>query len=92
MVAEVTGRPLDEASDWEITRWCLAWEDEPPLAIQTRDLLALLVANVNQGLGGKLTPKELIPKRKMANELPTSPAIEFFKKYGAEIETDGIQH
>ena len=88
MVAEVTGQPLASISQGDIARWSAAWEDEPPLLMQIRNLLAQLLSV--QAKDSK--PSDFIPTRALANSVPDTPAIAYFAKYTTEISTDGVQH
>ena len=88
MIAEVTGQPLASITSGDVARWSAAWEDEPPIIIQQRNLLAqLLSIQVKDS-----KPQDFIPTRAKIDSVPDTPAVAYFAKYTTEISTDGIQH
>ncbi len=63
MVAQCTGQSLSSISEADVFRYSAAWESEPPLLAQIRDLLALQTSVIMSALGNKTDPNELIPSR-----------------------------
>lgn len=65
-------------------RWAVAWETEPPLLQQCRDLLAHLVSATYNQAGAKCEPSDFIPRRESPNEA--------LDRERAELEMWAIRH
>ena len=70
-------------------RWGVAWEKQPPLLLQIRNLLAQLNATAVNGLGGKLNARDLIPEYQEEQEdadFAIADMTLHFAKHNAQIK------
>ena len=88
MVAEVTGQPLSQISEFDVMRWGLYWQVEPPMLRQCRDILAQIAAMVGQGLGAKdLSASDFMPSPLKEEKSSVDPdVLAYFTKINADIK------
>lgn len=88
MVAQCTGQSLSSISEADVFRFSAAWESEPPLLAQIRDLLAVQTAVIMSALGNKTDPRDLIPSRHDTTDedLAIADMALFFSRHNATLQ------
>jgi len=70
-------------------RWGVAWESQPPLLLQIRNLLAQLNATAVNGLGGNVSTRDFIPEFQKEDEdadFAIADMTLHFAKHNAQIK------
>lgn len=85
---------MSDISDFDVMRHSVAWQDEIPLLMQVRNLLAHLCSITLQVHGNRAKPSDFLPKKDWEHS-DKQEIVKHLLKFGAkvtEVPIDGIEH